>query len=123
MKFSLSIAALAATTASAHTIFQRVSVNGVDQGQLFGVRSPSSNNPVENVNSADITCNAGLVSPVSSNVISVAAGAKVGTYWQHVLGVNSPSDGDNPIASSHKGPAQIYLAKVSLDEDNKRECC
>ena len=27
----------------AHTLFQKVSVNGVDQGDLFGVRVPDSN--------------------------------------------------------------------------------
>ncbi|CRK14704.1 hypothetical protein BN1708_011228 [Verticillium longisporum] len=43
----LTLLALAAT-ATSHAIFQKVSVNGVDQGQLKGVRAPSSNNPVQN---------------------------------------------------------------------------
>jgi cellulase len=114
MKFSLPLAALAATSASAHTIFQRVSVNGVDQGQLVGVRAPASDNPVQNVNAAELACNLGLASPVSTSVITVPAGAKVGTWWQHILGgAQGANDPDNPIAASHKGPIQIYLAKVS----------
>lgn len=44
MKFSLPIIAAIATAAEAHTIFQKVSVNGADQGQLKGVRATASNN-------------------------------------------------------------------------------
>ncbi|OBT53741.1 hypothetical protein VE04_06612 [Pseudogymnoascus sp. 24MN13] len=114
MKFSATLAALAATSVSAHTIFQEVSVDGASQGLLFGVRAPDSNNPVQDVLSADITCNTGLHSPVSSDVISIPAGAKVGTFWQHLVGgPQGSNDPDNPIASSHHGPAQVYLAKVS----------
>lgn len=149
----------------AHTIFQRVSVNGADQGQrsyfrsfpsfptpshpillplysypyvtspkpnllsqiqlsistntpsltVVGVRAPSTNNPVQDVTSSAITCNTGLLSPVSTKVISIPAGAKVGTWWQHVIGgPQGASDPDNPIASSHKGPLIVYLAKVCL---------
>lgn len=115
MKFSVSIAALAATSVSAHTIFQKVSVDGAEQDLLFGVRAPDSNNPVQDVQSSAITCNTGLHSPVSTDVISVAAGAKIGTWWQHVIGgPQGSNDPDNPIASSHHGPIQVYLAKVSL---------
>jgi len=89
-------------------------VNGADQGQLVGVRAPSNDNPIQNVNDGNIVCNTGLVSPVSTAVISVAAGARVGTWWGHVLGgAQSSGDPDNPIASSHKGPIQVYLAKVN----------
>jgi cellulase len=117
MKFSATLAALAAASVSAHTIFQEVSVNGAEQGLLHGVRSPNSNNPVQNVQSADLTCNTGLHSPVSTDVITVAAGAKVGTWWQHVIGgPQGSNDADNPIASSHHGPVQVYLAKVSHPE-------
>ena len=38
------LAALA-STATAHTIFQKVSLNGVDQGQLKGVRAPLIHQP------------------------------------------------------------------------------
>jgi hypothetical protein len=34
----------------------------------------------------------------------VPAGARVGAWWQHVIGGPSgPNDQDNPIAASHKG--------------------
>lgn len=113
MKLSASVAALAATSVSAHTIFQRLSVDGVDQGQLNGVRAPSSNNPVQNVQSGDIACNTNLLNPVSTSVVTIPAGARVGTWWQHIIGgPQGSNDPDNPIAASHHGPAQVYLAKV-----------
>jgi hypothetical protein len=43
MKFLAVFAALA-TAANAHTIWQNFTVNGVNQGQLVGLRAPSSNN-------------------------------------------------------------------------------
>ena len=40
-KFSaLATAAILAGSASAHTIFQKLYVNGVDQGELVGIRAP-----------------------------------------------------------------------------------
>ncbi|KAK4042870.1 glycosyl hydrolase family 61-domain-containing protein [Parachaetomium inaequale] len=101
-----------ATAVSGHAIFQRVSVNGQDQGQLKGVRAPYSNTPIQNVNSADMACNANL-QLLDSTVIKVPAGARVGAWWQHEIGGPSgPNDADNPIAASHKGPIMVYLAKV-----------
>ncbi|CAI4212358.1 unnamed protein product [Parascedosporium putredinis] len=91
----------------------KVSVNGVDQGLLYGVRAPSSNNPIENVNDAEFACNKGIQHK-DNNVITVPAGAKVGARYQHVIGgPQGAFDADNPIASSHKGPIMVYLAKVS----------
>ncbi|KIM27050.1 carbohydrate-binding module family 1 protein [Serendipita vermifera MAFF 305830] len=91
---------------------QRVSVNGADQGLLVGMRAPSSNNPIQNVNDGNIACNSGLSS--SSTIINVPAGARVGALWQHVIGgPQGSNDADNPIAKSHHGPIQVYLAKVS----------
>ncbi|KAL9113787.1 MAG: hypothetical protein Q9227_002232 [Pyrenula ochraceoflavens] len=111
MKFFLSTAL--AATACAHTIFQRASINGADQGLLVGVRSPDSNNPIQDVTSANIACNTGFHQPVSSKVINVPAGSKVGAGWGHVIGgAQIPNDPDNPIASSHHGPISAYLAKV-----------
>lgn len=99
---------------SGHAIFQRVSINGVDQGLLNGVRSPNSNYPLQNVQAAEIACNKDFRSPVSSTVLKVPAGAKVGAYWQHLIGgPQGSNDPDNPIAASHKGPITVYLAKVS----------
>lgn len=110
---ALLFSALAAT-GYAHTIFQKVSVNGVDQGELVGVRAPSTNNPTYDVTTSAISCNSNLNQPVSSAVINIPAGAKVGAWWEHVIGgPQGANDPDNPIASSHKGPVQVYLAKVS----------
>lgn len=102
-----------AATANAHAIFQRVSVNGQDQGLTVGVRTPTSNNPLQNVQDQNFACNSGFQSPISSTVINVPAGAKVGAQYQHVIGGPQFSgDPDNPIAASHKGPVIVYLAKV-----------
>ncbi|KAF2030731.1 cellulose-growth-specific protein [Setomelanomma holmii] len=113
MKLNLISAAALASAASAHTIFQKVSVNGADQGQLKGVRAPDSDNPIQNVNDAAIACNKDITH-TDSTVITVPAGAKVGAWWGHVIGgAQGSNDPDNPIAKSHKGPIQYYLAKVS----------
>lgn len=110
---SISLLSFLLPTISAHAIFQRVSVNGVDQGLLNGVRSPSSNYPLQNVQSQDIACNVGLQSPVSTSIIQIPGGSKVGAYWQHLIGgPQGSNDPDNPIAASHKGPIVVYLAKV-----------
>ena len=92
-----------ATAVSGHTIFQRVSVNGQDQGQLKGVRAPSSNFPIQNVNDAAMACNTGITYK-DNTIIKVPAGARVGSWWQHVIGgPQGSNDADNPIAASHKG--------------------
>ncbi|KAI0022974.1 glycoside hydrolase family 61 protein [Xylariomycetidae sp. FL0641] len=112
MKAQSLLLAIAATLTSGHTIFQKVSVNGADQGQLKGVRAPDSDYPIQDVNDAAFACNKNL-KHVDSTVISVPAGAKVGAWWGHVIGgAQSANDADNPIASSHKGPIMVYLAKV-----------
>ncbi|OTA62363.1 lytic polysaccharide monooxygenase [Hypoxylon sp. EC38] len=111
MKVQSIILGLAAL-ASGHSIFQKVSVNGVDQGQLKGVRAPDSDYPIQNVNDAAFACNKDL-KHLDSTVITVPAGSKVGAWWGHVIGgAQSANDADNPIAKSHKGPIIVYLAKV-----------
>ncbi|KAH8888045.1 glycoside hydrolase [Thozetella sp. PMI_491] len=98
--------------ASAHSIFQKLSVDGVDQGQLKGIRAPSSDYPLQDVGDAAFACNKDLKFK-DDTVISVPAGAKVGAWWGHVIGgAQSTNDHDNPIAASHKGPIMVYLAKV-----------
>ncbi|TEB26108.1 endoglucanase II [Coprinellus micaceus] len=113
MKFSSVLAPLAfGSVAYGHCIFQKVSVNGVDQGQLKGVRAPGNNNPIQNVNDGGMACNNNL-QYTDSTVINVPAGARVGAWWGHVIGgAQMPNDPDHPIASSHKGPVSVYLAKV-----------
>jgi len=103
MKLTLLSAAAFASSVSAHSIFQKVSVNGVDQGQLKGVRAPDSDYPIQNVNDAAFACNKGLTH-LDKTVITVPAGAEVGAWWGHVIGgAQGANDADNPIAKSHKG--------------------
>ena len=67
-------------TASAHTIFQELYVNGKSAGHLKGIRVPDSNSPLKDVTSPDIICNGGINpyhQPVSQAVIDVPAGATV----------------------------------------------
>jgi len=103
-------------------------VNGQDNGLTNGIRTAQSNNPskpynilpathssidpttVTNVNDNNIACNFGFKSPVSSQVINVKAGDKVGVNWGHVIGGPQMSnDADHPIAKSHKGPTMFYM--------------
>ncbi|KAK4113990.1 lytic polysaccharide monooxygenase [Canariomyces notabilis] len=111
MKFSLVTALACALSVEGHAIFQKVSVNGKDQGQLTGIRAPNNNNPVQDVNSQNMIC--GQSGTKSNTVINVAAGDRIGSYWGHVIGgAQFANDPDHPIAKSHKGPVMAYLAKV-----------
>lgn len=56
MKAVLSLLALVAS-ASAHTIFSEVYVNGVGQGFKNALRLPDYNGPIENPQAAAMTCN------------------------------------------------------------------
>ena len=53
MKSFLALLAVALGSANAHTIFQRVHVNGVDQGYLYGMRYPTVSKPWRFLNHAD----------------------------------------------------------------------
>ncbi|KAF9043402.1 glycoside hydrolase [Panaeolus papilionaceus] len=100
------------SVAYGHTIFQKISVNGVDQGQLKAVRAPTDDGPITDVNDPDLACNRNIVFR-DSNIVDIPAGARVGAWWGHVIGgAQYPNDGDNPISPSHKGPVSVYLAKV-----------
>ncbi|KAH6630970.1 glycoside hydrolase [Chaetomium sp. MPI-SDFR-AT-0129] len=112
MKFSvLSSLLAAAVSVEGHAIFQKVSVNGADQGSLTALRAPNNNNPVQDVTSSDMIC--GQSGSTSQTVLEVKAGDKIGAWYQHVIGGEQfPGDEDNPIAKSHKGPVMAYLAKV-----------
>jgi cellulase len=111
MKFSLTSLLACGLAVEAHSIFQKVSVNGKDQGQLTGMRAPTNNNPVQDVNNQGMIC--GQSGSKSNTVIKVASGDRIGAYWGHVIGgAQFANDVDNPIAKSHKGPVMAYLAKV-----------
>lgn len=110
MKLSAFFPTALAAAANAHAIFQRVSVDGQDQGLMTGVRTPTSNNPIQDVQASNFACNSGFSSPVSSTVIDIPAGAQVGAQYQHLIGgPQGSNDPDNPIAASHKGPIIVYL--------------
>ncbi|KAF9038664.1 endoglucanase II [Panaeolus papilionaceus] len=112
MKLSVLVGLAFTSVAYAHCIFQKVSVNGQDQGQLKGVRAPSSNNPIQNINDGGMACNNGI-NYKDNNIINIPAGARVGAWWGHVIGgPQGSNDPDHPIASSHKGPVSAWLAKV-----------
>nr|OQO27948.1 hypothetical protein B0A51_03793 [Rachicladosporium sp. CCFEE 5018] len=109
--FAISALALAAAV-DAHSIMQKIKVAGVDQGAFVGIRAPPNNNPVQSVASSDLIC--GASGYTSSKVITIPAGSAVSGAWAHNPGgPQGVADADNPIASSHHGPTQVYLAKVS----------
>jgi hypothetical protein len=96
-------------------MWQRLKVNGADQGQLVAINPPAVNNPVTVVSGASIACNTGLVSPLSTAVVTIPAGGQVEAWFEHVIGgAQGANDADNPIAASHKGPIIVYLAKVII---------
>ncbi|KAG6874593.1 hypothetical protein C0993_000238, partial [Termitomyces sp. T159_Od127] len=101
-----------AASVSAHTIFQELYVNGVDQGHLTGIRVPDYDGPITDVTSNDIICNGGINpyhQPISQAIITVPAGGTVTTEWHHSLAGADPSDPADPIDPSHKGPVISYL--------------
>ncbi|KZV62317.1 carbohydrate-binding module family 1 protein [Peniophora sp. CONT] len=100
------LAALVSRVA-AHATFQDLWVNNVDQGQ-FCVRLPASNNPITDVTSNDLACNANA-SP-SSGLCQVMPGDTV-TVEMH----QQPKDrscANEAIGGDHFGPVQVYMAKV-----------
>ncbi|KAF2841372.1 lytic polysaccharide monooxygenase [Patellaria atrata CBS 101060] len=99
---------------SAHTIFQKLWVNGVDQGQLKGIRAPEYDGPITDVTSNDVICNGGPnpIKYTDSNIINIPAGANVIAEWHKTLTSAGSGDKEDPIADGHKGPTMIYLAKV-----------
>lgn len=110
MKSILGLGSMAAL-ASGHAIFQELSVDGTNQGVLKGIRAPDSNNPVQDVSSPSMACNTGI-NHRDDAVISINAGAEVGSFWGHVIGgAQFPNDPDNPIAVSHKGESQVAIRR------------
>ncbi|KAI0031076.1 glycosyl hydrolase family 61-domain-containing protein, partial [Vararia minispora EC-137] len=118
MKSCTLFAAVALATSSyAHTIFQALYVNGVDQGHINGIRVPSYDGPITDVTSNDLICNGGInpyQQPVSQVIINATAGDSITAEWHHTLAGANPSDSQDPIDSSHKGNCanDLYSAKV-----------
>jgi cellulase len=58
-----------------------------------------------------MACNVNGANPAPA-VCDVTAGSTVMHEWHHENREQAATDGDDPIASSHKGPIMTYLAKV-----------
>ncbi|TFK62110.1 hypothetical protein BDN72DRAFT_406369 [Pluteus cervinus] len=107
MKAILSVLA-AAAVANAHFTMQYIWSNGVDQGQNKYLRIAPSNNPITDVTSKDLTCNVGGLSGASTSTLSIPAGDQVTFEWHQ----HAQRTGEDPIASGHKGPVQVFVAKA-----------
>lgn len=114
MKFTATTAAAllaCASTAQAHSMLQWFWPTNTLAGSTQScVRQVPNNFPVEDVTSASMACNVNGNVPAST-VCGVTAGSTVKVEWHHVS--RAQKGGDDPIASSHKGPIISYLAKVS----------
>ncbi|RDL39049.1 Uncharacterized protein BP5553_03389 [Venustampulla echinocandica] len=96
--------------ATSHTIFTQLTAGGVTNGLGVGIRMPSYDGPITNVNSNDIACNGGPnPTTPSRSVIDVQAGTTVKARWRHT----QQSGPDDIIDASHKGPVMAYLKKVT----------
>lgn len=107
MKTSAAFALAAAKLIAAHTTFQ--SFEGEEHH--YAVQTPSNGkNPIYDVTSDAMICNGG--SAISGEFVSVKAGSSIGLQWHHNDGASTEGDADEPIASSHKGPVMVYIAKA-----------
>jgi len=110
MKF-VSLVSLSALTslAAAHTYVWGIHINGKDMGRgdTNGgyIRKIFNNDPVKDVKSADMTCNKNKGPAARS--LDVKAGDKIAIEWAH------NNRGDEIVATSHKGPVQVYIASTS----------
>jgi cellulase len=90
---------------------RNVLVNGKDQGvgnkQGGYIDSPPNNNPVLDVTSKDIECNAAGVK--ASKSISINGGDEVTFQWYH----DTNSAGDDIIASVCRSPSTCLLDPIS----------
>lgn len=120
MMYSLLLAFGLATTASAHTIAQEASVNGVRQGRYNGFRVPEHDEPIKDVTSPHMSCNLGWRKPINTKVITMPGGATIGILWGHVNGGEQfPGDPDDPIHPSHLGSISDYLSPVDEFSDSE----
>lgn len=109
------VAALVALTGTvnAHTIFRQLIVDGTDYGVGNGVRVPSYDGPITDVDSDPIACNGGPNPTTPTDlVIDVQAGSTVSAIWRHTLDTTGDAP-DDVMDSSHLGPISAYMKKVS----------
>ncbi|KAJ7676162.1 glycosyl hydrolase family 61-domain-containing protein [Mycena rosella] len=116
MKMYFAAVSLFATSVYGHTIFQQMYVNGVSQGHLTGIRVPDYDGPITDVTSNGIPhlqwWNQSIPHALPNTTITVPAGAQVTAEWHHTLDGADPTDSQDPIDPSHKGPVITYLAKI-----------
>ncbi|KAI6080462.1 hypothetical protein F4821DRAFT_276023 [Hypoxylon rubiginosum] len=120
MKLYSSFAVVAAATttlidvAQAHCYIYSVYVNGVDTGTFEGIRTPAyngpapygyANGPVKDIDSIDMRCNV-LGDHQVPHTIQVKPGDNLTMDWHH----DARTATDDVIASSHHGPAMVYLS-------------
>lgn len=99
----------AASAVSAHTIFLQLESGGTTNPIGYGIRTPSYDGPIVDVNSNDIVCNGGPnPTTPSDKIINVSAGSTVRAIWRHTL-TSGPND---VMDASHLGPTIAYLKKV-----------
>ncbi|KAJ9645370.1 hypothetical protein H2199_003378 [Coniosporium tulheliwenetii] len=105
--FALLLAVLAGLV-QAHTSVFAIFVDGVDQGlgNIPGgyIRSPPNNDPITDVGSNAMTCNANN-SP-AARTIDVWAGQVITFEWHR----NAREDWDDILDPSHRGPVMTYIA-------------
>ncbi|KAK3486662.1 glycosyl hydrolase family 61-domain-containing protein [Neurospora hispaniola] len=100
---------VAASAASAHTIFVQLEAGGTTYPVSYGIRTPSYDGPITDVTSNDLACNGGPnPTTPSDKIITVNAGSTVKAIWRHTL----TSGADDVMDASHKGPTLAYLKKV-----------
>ncbi|KAH7104450.1 glycoside hydrolase family 61 protein [Auriculariales sp. MPI-PUGE-AT-0066] len=93
--------------AHAHCTVYGAWINGQFQGdgQNQYIRSPPNNNPVKDLTSQAMACN------VNNNAVGrflqVKSGDQLTFEWKHDV------RNDDIIATSHKGPVQVYIAPYS----------
>ena len=101
---------VAASAASAHTIFVQLDAGGKTYPVSHAIRTPTYDGPITNVASNDLACNGGPnPTTPSKEIITVQAGTTVKAVWRHTL-TSGPS---NVMDASHKGPTLAYLKKTS----------
>ncbi|KAH6683138.1 putative endo-beta-1,4-glucanase D [Halenospora varia] len=111
MKFQTTVPVVALLgIASSHTIFTQLTVGSTTNGIGVGIRIPSYDGPITDVNSNYIACNGGPnPTTASPKVIDVQAGTTVKARWRHT----QESTASDVIDAGHKGPVMAYLKKVS----------
>ncbi|KAK2629760.1 hypothetical protein QTJ16_000580 [Diplocarpon rosae] len=95
MLSSLTIIASLLSAGSAHQNFHQFWVNDVSPGYQVSIRMPPSNNPVTDLTSNDLACNAnGYVVPSSVNTTAANEGDSIKVKWD---------------SSTHPGPISHFL--------------